>query len=89
MDAFLYLGPQELRLGELTPASVAIDTEYVAELQRRDSLLGPPGKRSLQEFQDEIVQDARHPALEAPPAPDLKEVEQHCLALKKGHGPAL
>ena len=83
VDGFLYLGPQEHRLGELVPASVAIDTEYITELQRRDSLLGVFGAQSLQQFHDEVVQDAQNPMLEAPPLPDVKALEQDCLDRKK------
>jgi hypothetical protein len=83
VDGFLYLGPQEHRLGELFPAAVAIDTEYIAELQRRDSLLGFFGARSSQQFHDEVVQDAQNPMLEAPPLPDVKALEQRCLDRKK------
>jgi len=82
VDGFLYLGPQEHRLGELFPAAVAIDTEYIAELQRRDSLLGF-GAQSSQQFHDEVVQDAQNPMLEAPPLPDVKALEQRCLERKK------
>jgi len=83
VDGFLYLGPQEYRLGELFPAAFAIDTEYIAELQRRDSLLGVFGAQSLQQFHDEVIQDAQNPMLEAPPLPDVKAVEQDCLDRKK------
>jgi len=83
VDGFLYLGPQEHRLGELVPAAVAIDTEYIAELQRRDSLLGFFGARSLQQFHDEVVEDAQNPMLEPPPLPDVKALQQRCLDRKK------
>jgi hypothetical protein len=83
VDGLLYLGPQEHRLGELFPASVAIDTEYIAELQRRDSLLGFFGARSLQQLHDEVVHDAQNPMLEPPPLPDVKALEQRCRDRKK------
>lgn len=83
VDGFLYLGSQEYRLGELVPAAVAIDTEYIAEVQRRDSLLGVFGGQSSQEFRDEVIQDAQNPMLEAPPLPDVKALEQDCLDRKK------
>jgi len=67
VDAFLYLGPQEFRLNEPMPADIALDTDYMAELRRRESLMGfPPGEsaKSQKEFSDEIVQDAQNPILE-------------------------
>jgi len=82
VDGFLYVGPAEYRLGELIPASVAIDTEYIAELQRRDTLLDS-GARSAQQFHDEVLEDAQHPMLEAPPPPDVKALEQSCRDRKK------
>jgi hypothetical protein len=82
VDGFLYLGPAEYRLGELFPASVAIDTEYITELQRRDSLLGSFA-RSSQELHDEVVQDAQDPILGVPPPPDVKALERDCLDHKK------
>jgi len=83
VDGFLYLGPAEYRLGELFPASVTIDTEYITELQRRDSLLGVFGARSPQQLRDEVFQDAQDPMLGAPPPPDVKAIERDCLDRKK------
>jgi hypothetical protein len=40
VDAFLYLGPQDLRLAEQIPADVALDTAYKVERQRRAVLRG-------------------------------------------------
>ena len=40
VDAFLYVGPQDLRLMERLPADIALDTEYRMELQRREALPG-------------------------------------------------
>ncbi len=40
VDAFLYLGPQDLRLTEQIPADIALDDDYASELQRREALLG-------------------------------------------------
>jgi hypothetical protein len=91
VDAFLYLGPQEFRLSEPIPADIALDAEYMAELQRRESLIGlPPGQspKSQKEFSDEIVQDAQDPILEgAPKLPDSKAIEQECLEDKKRGNP--
>lgn len=91
VDAFLYLGPQEFRLSEPMPADIALDADYMAELQRREALIGlPPGEspKSQREFSDEIVQDAQNPILEgAPKLPDANEIEQRCLADKKRGSP--
>jgi len=35
IDAFLYLGPQEFRLGERIPADIALDADYMTELRRQ------------------------------------------------------
>jgi hypothetical protein len=38
-DAYLYLGPRDLLLTEYRPASIFVDTEFMAELQRREPFL--------------------------------------------------
>jgi hypothetical protein len=43
VDAFLYIGPQDLRLRDQMPADIALDINYRLELQRRGSLPGFPG----------------------------------------------
>jgi hypothetical protein len=43
VDAFLYLGPQDLRLREKTPAEIAMDADYISEYLRREALTGFPG----------------------------------------------
>ena len=83
IDAFLYLGPRDLRLAEPTPGSIALDDEYMTELQRREGLTVFPGTpaRSVEEMRHEILQEARHTLLPAPPpAPDVKAIEQSCRA---------
>jgi hypothetical protein len=40
VDAYLYLGPRDLLLNEPTPAEIFLDTEYMAELQRRTAIMG-------------------------------------------------
>jgi hypothetical protein len=51
VDAYLYLGPRDLLLRQFIPAKTAMDTAYMAELQRRADIRGramnPP--RRLQE----------------------------------------
>jgi hypothetical protein len=56
VDAFLYLGPQEFRLNEPMPADIALDADYMTELQRRESLIGFPVKssKSQKEFSEEL-----------------------------------
>lgn len=84
VDAFLYLGPRDLRLFEPIPASIALDHEYMTELERRAALTAPPGSpppMSLEEMRAEIVQAAQQPFLEGPPPPpDVKAIEQRCRA---------
>jgi hypothetical protein len=83
VDAFLYLGPRDLRLFEPTPAAIALDTEYMTELQRREALTAFPGTPpwSLEVMRDEILQEALHPILEGPPPPpDVKAIEECCRA---------
>jgi hypothetical protein len=73
------------------PADIALDADYMAELQRRESLIGfPPGEssKSQKEFSNEVVQDAQNPILEgAPKPPDANAIEQSCLADKKRGSP--
>jgi hypothetical protein len=52
VDAFLYVGPQDLRLKEQLPADIALDIDYRAELRRREALPGLPvvATESLKDF---------------------------------------
>jgi len=91
VDAFLYIGPQDLRLRDQMPADIALDIDYRLELQRRGSLPGFPGPATgtLKEFDQSIVNGAentlffiskpRDPKL---PDPELKRMVQSCLDLK-------
>jgi len=90
VDALLYLGPRDVRLLEPTPADIALDTEYMTELHRRESLTAFPGTppRSLDEMRDEILQQAQHPILEGPPPPpDVKAIEETCRAQQQESAP--
>jgi hypothetical protein len=90
IDAFLYLGPEELRLKEPMPADIALDADYMTELRRREPLIGFPGaSKSQKEFSDEIVQEAQNPILEqgAPKLSDARDIEQRCLDNKKRGSP--
>jgi uncharacterized iron-regulated protein len=40
VDAYLYLGPEELLLLEPKPAEIFLDKEYMAEVQRRATIIG-------------------------------------------------
>jgi hypothetical protein len=90
VDAFLYLGPRDLRLFESTPADIALDHEYMTELQRREALTAFPGTppRSLEEMRAEILQEAQQPILEGPPPPpDVKAIEAECRAQQQESAP--
>lgn len=86
VDAFLYLGPQDLRLTEQMPADIALDVDYMMELQRRASLAGFPGALAgpLKEFDQEVVNSAANPLFLRPKTPDPKLLRQRCLDLKGG-----
>ena len=85
VDALLYLGPQNLRLNEQMPADVALDLDYRMELQRRQTLTGFPGAATatLKDLNEEIVNSAETPVYIVDTPPDLKQVKQSCLDLKK------
>jgi len=96
VDAFLYLGPQDLRLREKIPADIALDVNYRTELQRGSAMLGFPNgaSESPQEFDQEIVNSAADPLFVIPkpndanvPDPQLSKAVQTCLEMK-AHGKA-
>jgi hypothetical protein len=88
VDAFVYLGPPDLRLKEQMPADIALDVDYMAELQRRAALLGYPGANLTQnEFSRQIVNSAEDPLLGFK-QPDTKPMVQGCLDLKARSKPA-
>jgi hypothetical protein len=88
VDAFLYLGPQDLRLKEKIPADIALDANYRTEFQRGAAMLGFPDAASetSNEFDRQIVKTAGDPIFAIPKQPlDPKDVEQavqNCLARK-------
>ena len=86
VDAFLYLGPQDLGLWEQMPADVGLDVDYRMELQRREALSGFPGGQTLKEADQDIVKGAEYPVISAPEPPDPKPMEQGCLERKKQSG---
>ena len=91
VDAFLYLGPQDLRLREKIPADIALDASYRAEFQRGAAMYGFPdgASETSQEFDREIVKTAEDPIFTIPKQlQDPKGVEQAvqgCLD-RKGRG---
>jgi hypothetical protein len=93
VDAFLYLGPQDLRLREKIPADIALDVDYRAELQRGGAVLGFPDAASEtpKELDQQIVNGADDPLFAipkpkdaTPPDPHLSKAVQTCLE-SKGH----
>jgi hypothetical protein len=96
VDAFLYLGPQDLRLREKIPADIALDLTYRTELQRGGAMLGFPDADSEteKEFDQQIVNGAADPLfmISKPkdpilPDPELSKAVQTCLK-NKGHSNA-
>jgi hypothetical protein len=88
VDAFLYLGPQDLRLREPMPADIALDVDYMTELLRREALAGMPAARTLKEFDQQIVSGAESPVFVVPKLEDPKAffpfIKQNCLDRKSG-----
>jgi hypothetical protein len=85
VDAFLYLGPQDLRLKEKIPADIALDASYRTEFQRGGMMLGFPdaGSETPAEFEQQIVQAAENPLFSIPkqlinPKAD-EQARQSCL----------
>jgi len=89
VDAFLYLGPQDLRLREQMPADIALDVEYRTERERRAALLAIPGapSRTAEEIDRQIVSRAENPLFVARKAPDLDLLRQDCLDRKNSSDP--
>jgi hypothetical protein len=87
VDAFLYLGPAGLRLKEKMPGDVALDADYMKELQRREGLSGFPstGPGTLGDFLAQIVTSAENPLIVAPQPPDPKLLTEGCLD-RRSHG---
>jgi hypothetical protein len=87
IDAFLYLGPQNLRLKEALPADIALDTSYMSELLRRNAIIGLPGPQSLSDFNKQTVASAASPLLTVERLPDAREfypmIRQLCLERTK------
>jgi hypothetical protein len=91
VDAFLYLGPQDLRLKEKLPADIALDVTYRAELQKGGAMFGFPeaATETKEEFDQQIVNGAGSPLFVVPkpqdpklPDPELSRQAQSCLDRK-------
>jgi hypothetical protein len=84
VDAFLYLGPQDLRLRGQRAAYLALDVEYVAEWQRRGALMAAPGTpdRTAEEINRSIVNSGQNLLFVARKQPDLNAMVQDCLDRK-------
>ena len=74
VDAFLYLGPQDLRLREKLPADIALDVNYRMELQKGGAMFGFPeaATETAKEFDQQIVNGAENPLFVIPKPPDPK-----------------
>jgi hypothetical protein len=88
VDAFLYLGPQHLRLVEPMPADIAVDDDYVIEWLRREALMGLSGAKTLKEYDQQIVTGAGSPLF--PVVPDLSSITQSVIrgCLERSHSSA-
>jgi len=89
VDAFLYLGPGGLRLNEKMPGDVALDADYMKELERREGLSGFPstGPGTLRDFLEQIVSSAENPFLVVPQPPDPKLLAQGCIDRRSHSSP--
>ncbi len=88
VDAFLYLGPQDLRLREKLPADIALDVNYRMELQKGGAMWGfsEAATGTPKEFDQQIVNSAGTPLFIIPkpkdpklPDPELSRLVQSCL----------
>jgi hypothetical protein len=91
VDAFLYLGPQDLRLREKLPADIALDVNYRMELQKGGAMWGFPeaATGTPKEYDQQIVNSAGTPLFIIPkpkdpklPDPELSRLVQSCLDRK-------
>lgn len=84
VDAFLYLGPNDLRLAESIPAAVGLDSDYMTKWLWRSALITSPAE-TLSEFDKRTVDSADNPLL--PVMPDInsivQSVIQSCLERKR------
>lgn len=83
VDAFLYLGPSDLRLAEPIPADVALDTGYMTKWLWRSALIAPPAE-TLTDFDKRAVEGADDQLLTVMPNINsiMQSVIQGCLQHK-------
>jgi hypothetical protein len=81
VDAFLYLGPQDLRLSEQPLAYIELDSRYRTEKERRAALTANPGARARtrEEIEQQIVKSGENPLFVSPKQPDIKTMIQNCF----------
>lgn len=65
VDAYLYLGPRDLLLNEPVPANVLLDKNYMTEMRRRATLMGP-GPVTDQADPDTVARAGYHPFFHQP-----------------------
>jgi hypothetical protein len=83
VDAFLYLGLQDLQLREPMPADIALDADYMKESERRLPLQGSPAASlTSNDFAERTVRGAENPIFTIPRLPDPKVMVQRCLDRK-------
>jgi hypothetical protein len=87
IDAFLYLGPQDLRLREKIPADIALDVTYRADLRRGGAMIGFPDwpSETSQEFDQQIVNSAADPLFVIPKPTDVASDPQLSKAIQACH----
>jgi hypothetical protein len=83
VDAFLYLGPQDLRLLEKIPADIALDDDYMRELDRRALLQQMAPWWSRQQIFD-CAEDPMMRHMTKQPHPEfVKRLVKKCLECKR------
>lgn len=73
VDAFLYLGPNDLRLATPIPADVVLNTDYMTKWLWRRSLIEQPAD-TLKQFDQQIVSSTDNPLL--PVMPNINSIVQ-------------
>jgi hypothetical protein len=91
VDALLYLGPGDLSLAEPMPADILVDAPFMAEMFRRETLMGLPVPKTIQEFERQIAGNASQPLLEHVSLAEMQSyfpfVRQACLAHQRQDKP--
>jgi hypothetical protein len=86
VDAFLYLGTQDLRLKEPMPADIALDVDYMTDMLRREALRGLPVAGKLKDFDQQIVKGNEDPIFVVAKLENPKVffpfIKQNCLDRK-------